>query len=406
MLNQDLERLSHIETPYFLLDENELRSNIEKLRMALNANWNNSIIAYSFKANALPWLLSYFKNMGLYAEVVSDDEFQLALMLGYEKHKIVYNGPCKTRETFIDAIYNDCLLNIDSQRELLWLNDLDCSRDKQYTVGIRVNFDLEVHCPGESSMGKEGSRFGFCYENGELKKAIDFIQRLNHVKLVGLHIHCSSKTRSVNIFRTISRIACEIAETYALDLKYVDIGGGFYGGMIDKPQFTDYLEVISSELSKTYNKDNTVLIVEPGTSLVSSPFSFVTKVTDIKQTTANTFVVTDGSRVYIDPLMKKTGYLYELINNQEAKGKIIEEQVVSGFTCMEFDRLFVLKKHPMLSVGDQIIYRKVGAYTLCLSPLFIKNFPAVYIDKEDACILVRKPGTVKDYLNINDLMMP
>jgi diaminopimelate decarboxylase len=110
MRNHNSERLGHIETPYFLIDEKELRSNVEKLRMALNTNWNNSLIAYSFKTNALPWLLEYFKNIGLYAEVASDDEYQLALMLGYEKHKIVYNGPCKTRETFIDAINNGCIV--------------------------------------------------------------------------------------------------------------------------------------------------------------------------------------------------------------------------------------------------------------------------------------------------------
>jgi diaminopimelate decarboxylase len=407
MLNhRDLERLDHIETPYYIIDENELRSNVEKLRMALNTSWNNSLIAYSFKANALPWLLTYFMNSGLYAEVVSDDELQLALMLGYEKSKIVYNGPCKTRVTFLDAINNGCLVNIDSQRELLWLNDLDRSENKKYNVGIRVNFDLEVRCPGESVAGAEGSRFGFCYENGELKKAIDYIRHLDNVSLVGLHLHCSSKSRSVNIFRTISRIACEITESYALDLAYVDIGGGFYGGLIDKPQFTDYFEAISGELSKTFDKDNTVLIVEPGTSLVSSPFSYVTKVTDIKQTTANIFVVTDGSRVHVDPLMKKTGYFFDLINNQDSKGTVLEEQVITGFTCMEFDRLFVLEKYPKLSVGDRIIYQKVGAYTLCLSPLFIKNFPAVYVKNDDNCILVRKPGTVKEYLNINDLVIP
>ena len=403
MRNQNhLKTLDNIETPYFLIDEKELMSNVVNLQSALNTYWNNALVAYSFKANALPWLVTYFKDMGFYAEVVSDDEYQLALMLGYEKTKIIYNGPCKSKESFIDAMNNGCIVNIDSQTELLWLNDLDCSSNKKYEVGIRVNFDLEMLCPGESSMGTAGSRFGFCYENGELKKAIDSLRRLNHVNLVGLHLHCSSKSRSVNIYRAISKIACEIKESYALELKYVDIGGGFYGGMIDKPQFTDYLEVISSELKKAFDKDNVVLIVEPGASLVSSPFSYVTKVIDVKQTTANNFVVTDGSRIHIDPLMHKTEYFFNVIYNQENRVGIIEKQVVSGFTCIEFDRLFVLEKYPKLSIEDMIIYQKVGAYTLCLSPLFIKNYPSVYVKQKDTYALVRKKGTVEDYLNINN----
>lgn len=399
-----LDKFSPIETPYFLIDENELKSNVEKLRKALNFNWKNFIIAYSFKTNALPWLLTYFMNSGLYAEVTSDDEFQLALMIGYEKHKIIYNGPCKTKGTFLEALNNDCIVNIDSQRELLWLEDLDYSKNKQYKVGIRVNFDLEMYCSGESSMGKEGSRLGFCYENGELEKAINTIRNLSYVNLVGLHLHCSSKTRSINIYRAISKITCEITKYFDLRLEYIDIGGGFNCGMIDKPQFIDYFEVVSRELSKVFDKEDIVLIVEPGTSLVSSPFSFVTKVIDVKQTTINTFAVTDGSRIHIDPLMRKTRYFFDVIYDHEDKGIIIEEQVISGFTCMEFDRLFVLEQYPKLSVGDQIIYRKVGAYTLCLSPLFIKNFPAVYVKDKDNYTLVRNKGTVEEYHNINNII--
>lgn len=392
---------AHLATPCFLIDENELRSNVENLRMALHDSWSNSIIAYSFKTNALPWLLAYFKKKGLYAEVASDDEFQLALLLGYEKHEIIYNGPCKTKETFVDALDSGCIVNIDSQEELIWLKDLARSTEKQYAVGIRVNFDLEMHCPGESSMGADGSRFGFCYENGELKKAIDSIKSSDNVVLAGLHIHCSSKTRSINIYRAISKIACEITEAYALDLRYLDIGGGFYGGMPDKPQFADYFKAVSSELSKTFDKDKVVLIVEPGTSLVSSPFSYVTKVTDVKLTTANAFVVTDGSRIHIDPLMKKTNYFFDVLYCKDDNRLTIGEQVIAGFTCMEFDRLFALEKFPKLSLGDRIVYRKVGAYTLSLSPLFIKNFPAVYAKERDTYTLVRNQGTAKQYHDIN-----
>ena len=136
--------------------------------------------------------------------------------------------------------------------------------------------------------------------------------------------------------------------------------------------------------------------------MVSSPFTYVTKVIDVKQTTANTFAVTDGSRVHIDPLMKKSGYFFDVIYNQKNRKNILEKQVITGFTCMEFDRLFILKNYPKLSIGDKIIYQKVGAYTLCLSPLFIKNYPAVYIKQEDTYILARDKGTVEEYININN----
>lgn len=390
---------NNLETPYFLIDEKKLITNITKLKSSLNKFWANYIIGYSFKTNSLPWLLNYFMENDFYAEVVSDDEYQLAHLIGYEKDRVIYNGPPKSKETFLDAIRNGCIVNIDSQRELYWLKELESLNERVYEVGIRVNFDLESHCPNESAMGEDGGRFGFCYENGELKKAIDYLDSINYVNLTGIHLHCSTKTRSLNIYRAISKIACEIKRTYSLNLKYVDIGGGFYGGFENKNEYDDYLEVISNELSKEFSKEDVILIVEPGTSLVSTPFSFITSVIDVKKTTHNIFVTTDGSRINIDPYKKKSRYLFNIEYKDEIKRKKLESQVISGFTCMEDDRLFVLEECPQLSIGDKVIYKKVGAYTMSLSPLFIKYFPTVYVEKDGNIHEVRERWTAKEYMS-------
>lgn len=395
-----IEKQQEIETPYFLIDEKDLNNNMSNLISALDTHWKNYIVGYSFKTNSFPWLVNYFKNNDFFAEVVSDDEYELASKVGYKKHKIIYNGPCKSRDTFIEAMKNGCIVNIDSQRELHWLAELD---DQKYEVGIRINFDLEKYCPNESAMGYEGGRFGFCYENGELQKAIDYINTLNHVSLKGIHLHCSTKTRSLNVYRAISKIACEIKRIYELDLKYVDVGGGFFGGLKDKPQFDEYIEVISRELNQEFDREKTTLIVEPGTSLVSSPFNFISSVIDVKKTIANNFVVTDGSRINIDPLMNKSRYFFDVSYREEVERQFLKSQVISGFTCMENDRLFVLKNHPQLLIGDKIIYRKVGAYTMSLSPLFIKYFPAVYLKKDESLYKISEKWTANEYLN-NHLM--
>lgn len=36
--------------------------------------------------------------------------------------------------------------------------------DVEKNIGLRVNFDLEKMCPGQTAGGKEGSRFGLSYE--------------------------------------------------------------------------------------------------------------------------------------------------------------------------------------------------------------------------------------------------
>ena len=381
-------------TPYFLINKDILDSNFQFLKESLEKAWGNYIIGYSYKTNALPWVISHFKNLGCHAEVVSDDEYALAVSTGVEKDHIIYNGISKSKETFLEAIRNHAIVNIDAEYEIEWLNDLDKG---DFSVGIRCNFDLESVCPGQTQCGEDGERFGFCYENGELKRAIDRIENAG-VKVTGLHLHKSSKSRMPDIYRAIAEAAVEITKKYNLNLSYIDIGGGFFGGLKTKPQFPEYFEMVSSILKQQFQPSDTKIIVEPGMAVIGAAVDYVTSVLDCKKTTRNIFAVTDGSRIQIDPLMTKSKYFFEILRLSEER-KVIKRQVISGFTCMEHDRLFDLLNEKELLPGDRIIYHKVGAYTMCLTPLFIKWFPDVYVKSHNNIVKVRSKWLSEDYKN-------
>lgn len=391
---------NELKTPCFVVDKQILDGGIELLKSSLEKYWNNYIVGYSFKTNSLPWVVDYAKQNGFYAEVVSDDEYSLARLMNFDSEKIVYNGPIKSKETFIEAMNLDCVVNVDTKRELEWLKALP--KDKSYKVGVRINFDIETACPNESACGDEGGRFGFCYENGEFKKAIDAINVIDNVSVSGIHLHCSSKTRSLNIYKAIAEMACKIKEEYCINFEYVDIGGGFFGGMDNKPKFPDYLKLVSKILSNNYKPDETKIIVEPGMSLIGPAIDFVTRVIDVKDTTYNRFVLTDGSRINVDPLMTKSAYFDEIIYQDENRTKM-EKQIICGFTCMEQDRLFVLKNGKELMVDDKIVYHKVGAYTMCLSPLFIKYFPAVMLNENGKITEIRNKWDAKAYSQYSNI---
>ena len=75
----------------------------------------------------------------------------------------------------------------------------------------------------------------------------------------------------------------------------------------------------------------------------------------------------------------------------------MEKQVICGLTCMENDRLFITENAKALKVGDQISYQKVGGYTMCLTPLFIRYFPNVYLEDNGEYKLVREAWTAEEY---------
>lgn len=385
-----------MQTPYFLIHKNMLDEGVEKLKSALQKYWPNAQIGYSFKTNSLPWVVKYMKDQGFCAEVVSEDEYNLAKYMGYPH--IIYNGPVKGKSSFLNAISEGYMVNLDARREIRWLKEA-ADQGFRAKVGIRVNFDLESMCPGEASGGEDGGRFGFSYENGAFAHAVEEVKKIPGIELIGIHLHCSSKTRSLNIYRAIAKTACRIRREMGLSFSYLDVGGGYFGGLDNKPQYADYIREMSEILREEYNPKYTALVVEPGTSLICPPIDYVTTVTDVKTTNRNHFVVTDGSRIHIDPLMNKKSYFYHIdFLNKSMPEKQENSQIICGFTCMENDRLFELEKGPKLTEGDQIVYEKVGAYTMCLAPLFIEYFPAVYLKDGAKTVCVRERWTVQEYV--------
>lgn len=390
-----MKKIKELKTPYFLIKEKELKNNIEDLERALKKYWNNFKIAYSCKTNSLPWILNYIKEKDCNVEVVSDTEYALVKKIGYKNKDIIFNGPNKSEKIFKEAVKNKLIINIDSNNEIEWLKELDKELLENIGIGIRVNFNLEKYCPGETGYD-DGSRFGFSYETGDLKEKIDILNNLENIKVIGIHIHNTTKTRSIKAYMSICECANKISEWFNYQLSYVDIGGGFFGGVPGKTTFDEYLLNISKILSKKFDFRKTTLIVEPGSALIGSPINFVTEVVDIKDTFARRIVVINGSRNNIDPFfIKKTYFLKTNIKNR----KIKEKQLICGCSCLDNDRLIELKNYFELKKGDEIIFEKVGSYTMALSPLFIEYFPDVYVEKENGVILkVREKWGINEFL--------
>ncbi len=371
-------------TPCYILNKHLLDENITSMKNALNEHFSNWIIGYSFKTNSLLYVIDYMKHQNCYAEVVSHQEYELAKHIGYKN--IIYNGPMKSQETFVEALNNNAIVNIETHREIEWLKNIT----KNVAIGLRINFDLEKYCPNESACGTEGGRFGFCFENGVLEQVIAEIKTMPNVTIKGIHLHVSTKTRSLNIYKAIANVAKQVIEKYNLDIDYVDVGGGFFGGMPEKPSFNEYFQTI-----KTILGDNYTIIVEPGASLIASPFDYLASVIDVKDTTYNRFVVLDGSRNDLDPQFKKSSYLYEL---HTKNADTICTQVVAGYTCMEHDRLMTLKNNVALQLNDRVLFKKVGSYTMCLAPNFIKYAPLVYLYEENEYRIIKKQWGINEYI--------
>lgn len=394
-------------TPFFLFDVDHLTNQVSLINQAFDKYWNNGLIAYSVKTNSLPYLAKVLCHQQVAAEVVSEDEFDFINKVEIWGGKIVCNGPIK-HEGWINKILSQgCYLNIDSKNELMLVENYAIHHPSQVIkVGIRVNNDIEDIFPKASTAGENGSRFGFSYETGELESAIRKLQSIKNVKIAGLHLHISTNLRSLAVYQYIVNKFDEIVRQYSLsDIEYLDAGGGFYGEVPGKPQWVDYISTIAKELSsKGYSPKKLKVIIEPGVSLLSGCFSYYTTVEDVKDTARSHFVVLDGSRNHIDPLMHKTikSYFYT-INQSVETPKFDKPQILVGYTCLEYDTFFKLEQERTLKRGDVIRFDKVGAYTLTFSPLFISWFPTVYSIKDGKISVARGRWTADEFLKKSNI---
>lgn len=392
-----------LKTPFYRIKETALLYDMKLLQDSLSENWGNYIMGYSVKTNSLPWLLNYLKQRGFYAEIVSKAEYELASHLGFPDEHMIYNSPSKDRSTFEAVLLSGGYVNLDSNEELAWMEELSLRfPEKQLQVGLRVNCDLASLCPSEELVNKDGGRFGYCYENGVLSAAINRLHALPNVRVAGLHLHSSTQSRSVQVFSALASIAVKLAKEFSLSLSYVDMGGGYFGGRDDHPGYPEYMKEICRVLSTYFDKEKTTLIVEPGVSLVSRASTFETEVLDVKKIRDKTYIVTNGSRVNLNPMTTRHSYPHHieyLKSIPACERETLPSQWICGSTCMEHDRLFEQTDAPSLVPGDRIVYDTAGGYTICLTPLFIHYFPAVYVEKADGTLFTaREPWGNEEYL--------
>ena len=383
-----------MKTPYYLIHEDILQENIRSFSDGMKQKWKQSLVSYSVKTNSLPWVIRFMNEQRLMMEVVSDEEYELARICGCAYSDIIYNGPIKGKTSFLDAIHNGSYVNIDSSREIEWIKNQKLENER---IGLRVNVPVDLFTEGNIEYTEDGFRFGFAEADRSFETALEALYKTG-IKKIGLHLHCNSITRAPDVYRIITKYAVDLIERYGINLLYLDVGGGFFGGVPGKATPAEYFEIITEEIKKSKRTEDIILISEPGSALIGTAVDLVTSVIDVKDTAKARIVTTDGSRLHIDPLWKKNRYLYDLETRE--KRPIKDEQIVCGYTCMDHDRLMKIYGMPELQQGDKIIYHRVGAYSMTFGGMFIRYLPEVYVERKTGIEKIRDRITVQDYYRI------
>lgn len=371
-----------IKTPFYSVDMRKFFDNCTDVMKAFSNAWGENVLfGYSVKTNHDSVLICYAnENLNWLIETVSDSEYEYCNGLGIKKEDMIYNGPYKGEE-LQEAVAGGSYINLDNYDEVVRycaLSEKDTDR-----VGVRINFDLENECPMETTAGKSVSRFGIDCNSEEFEAVLKRLEQSGIYK-IGLHMHMSTKTRSLKVFESIAKQVVVLQERYSLSLSYIDIGGGFFGGqrVQGKPSMDEYADTICSILKKRINPKETKLIIEPGASVLATCVSYITKVVNVRDIRGSRIVTLDGSALHINPFLVSRNQPYEIIEKLENTNKI-KEQIVVGCTCMENDRFITAKNEEELKCGDILSFKNAGAYTMAFNSDFIICPPEVVYKRTD-----------------------
>src|ERR1700747_3650547 len=101
---------------------------------------------------------------GWIAEVVSDFEYDKAIKNGIPGHKLIYNGPHKSKAILRRALTEGALVQIDNWDELEAVEDILDQVGHSVEVGIRTWMDNRY-------LQQCWTKFGFALDNGEAARA-------------------------------------------------------------------------------------------------------------------------------------------------------------------------------------------------------------------------------------------
>ena len=368
-------------TPFYIFHEQEFVDNYHLLCTAFHEIYDNYIPAYSYKTNYMPYVCKIVKELGGYAEVVSDMEYQLAKRIGYLNKHIIYNGPCKGK-ALEEHLLQGGILNIDNEAEAKYIVQIAArNRDKMFKVGLRVNFDV-----GAGYI----SRFGLELGGDALKKTVDLLNKNKNISITGVHCHIS-RARGLEAWGKRIENLLHAVDIYFEDTPdYIDVGSGMFGKMDESlalqfdvhiPSYEEYAAVVAGKMQERYgqSKKKPILFSEPGTTLISKYMSLVTRVNHLKVIKDRILATVDASFYNAGETCRFKHLPYYVIDDKaenSIKNKFTDVDIM-GYTCLEQDCLYSKMKEP-IGEGDIIVFGNVGGYSIVSKPPFIQPNCSVF----------------------------
>lgn len=360
------------------------------------------LICYSMKACSNLSILRIFSNLGSGLDIVSGGELFRGLQAGVPPSRIVYSGVGKKPSEIDEALAADILMfNVESQEELLMLDQRAQAMGKRARMALRVNPDVDPGTHPYIATGLKKSKFGI-----DVGSAVELYVKAKDMKgldPVGLDCHIGSQLTELSPFLDaidrLKRLMQEL-KNRGVTIRYLDIGGGLGIPYEDEqpPIPAEYGDAIVKQIADM----NVSLILEPGRLLVGNAGVLVSRVLYQKQGPTKYFIIVDAAmNDLIRPSLYDAHHAVWRVDKRHANGsepaRVLADLV--GPICESGDFLAQERSLETMESGDLLAFMSAGAYGFSMSSNYNSRTRAaeVLVDG-DKYFVVRARETYEDLI--------
>lgn len=378
-MNEPIEELQ-LETPYYIVYEDKLRHNLEKLSAV--AREADVKIIMAFKANALWKTFPIIREYFLASTASSLNEMKLSLEhLGHDVHAYC---PVYTERSFPEFLAGCSHITFNSLAQFRKFYPQMQASGRKVSAGLRVNPHCSVIETDIYNPCVPGSRFGENPENlrDGLPEGIE-----------GLHFHALCESSSQDLEQVLKAFKEQYGHLLP-GLKWLNMGGGHL--ITRKDYDTDLFIQLMKGLHEEY--PGLQLIIEPGSAFTWQTGDLVTEVLDVVTDAGIHTAIIDASFACHMPDCLEMPYkpvCAQALPDESREGIPYR---LGGNSCLSGDFVGDWKFAEPLKAGDRLRLLDMNHYTTVKTNMFNGiQHPAIYLSRNDGKIELLRKFDYEDY---------
>jgi diaminopimelate decarboxylase len=354
------------------------------------------LVCYAMKANSNQAVLRTLAQAGAGMDVVSGGEYRRAKAAGVSGDKIVFSGVGKTREEIELALTGDIRqFNVESEPEMLLLDQVARELGKVAPITIRVNPDVDAKTHAKIATGKSENKFGIPIARA--REVYAMAAKLPGLEIIGIDVHIGSQLTDLAPFEQAYGKVAELTEVLRADghnIRRLDLGGGlgipYERSNTAPPLPTDY----GAMVQRTLGHLDCEVEIEPGRLIAGNAGVLVSEVIYLKSGEGRDFLILDAA---MNDLIRPAMYdaWHDIVPlNEPAPGVEPRPVDIVGPVCESGDTFAKQRMMPTLGSGDLVAFRSAGAYGAVMSSEYNSRplIPEVLVNGDQFAVIRPRPS--------------